>query len=446
VTTYEVDHAYEASPDGSWKVYLGAMAIISYSNDDGHRIRYHHKDRLGTSLTFSDENGQVVGRRHYDAFGKPRMIDGTLMEPGARPRLKNFTDYAGVNNIGIPRRGFTDHLHLDDVELIHMNGRVYDYNLGRFMSVDPFIQSPTNSQSINPYSYIMNNPLSGTDPTGYASCSVDDAAGCQDVAEDLGKGETADVTQKQSVTGSRIKRDVKVGTMTGNGNGTVNIQIGNMSATADIGTPSTTAKGNNSTNYNQIYSDTASTIANGAAAAIGNLIPDMANGIADWTERFLHQDSGFLGRMGQWVDVDNEVAQGVANDFRKVGSVLLANTPLRASSSASMRLPSGGLSGNMVAQPKLLWGRNAEQIAAILTAEGYQVAVRQSTRGSGNATIIKVGGHKQVTQIQVHAGGGRHGGAYYKISTSTQGRVWVVNPATFRADPNQKGTIVSGVN
>ena len=48
-----------------------------------------------------------------------------------------------------------------------MNGRVYDYNLGRFLSVDPFIQAPGNSQSMNPYSYIMNNPLSGTDPSGY---------------------------------------------------------------------------------------------------------------------------------------------------------------------------------------------------------------------------------------------------------------------------------------
>ncbi|MFT5452558.1 MAG: hypothetical protein ACI9N9_002051 [Enterobacterales bacterium] len=48
-----------------------------------------------------------------------------------------------------------------------MNGRVYDYNLGRFLSVDPFIQDPGNSQSMNPYSYIMNNPLSGTDPSGY---------------------------------------------------------------------------------------------------------------------------------------------------------------------------------------------------------------------------------------------------------------------------------------
>ncbi|MFT5452560.1 MAG: hypothetical protein ACI9N9_002053 [Enterobacterales bacterium] len=53
-----------------------------------------------------------------------------------------------------------------------MNGRVYDYNLGRFLSVDPFIQDPGNSQSMNPYSYIMNNPLSGTDPSGYRARSA----------------------------------------------------------------------------------------------------------------------------------------------------------------------------------------------------------------------------------------------------------------------------------
>jgi RHS repeat-associated protein len=64
-------------------------------------------------------------------------------------------------------RGFTGHEHLDDVRLIHMNGRVYDYALGRFLSVDPIISNPANSQSLNPYWYIGNNPLSGVDPTGY---------------------------------------------------------------------------------------------------------------------------------------------------------------------------------------------------------------------------------------------------------------------------------------
>ncbi|MEH8019543.1 hypothetical protein MN202_20095, partial [Rheinheimera muenzenbergensis] len=167
LTTYEIDKAYEQSSDGSWKVYLDEVAIVSHNSEDGHRIAYSHKDRLGSSITFTDHNGQVTGRRHYDAFGKPRAISGALMEPAHRPRQINFTDIAGISNAGITRRGFTDHRHLDEAELIHMNGRAYDYNLGRFLSVDPFIQSPSNSQSLNPYSYIMNNPLAGTDPTGY---------------------------------------------------------------------------------------------------------------------------------------------------------------------------------------------------------------------------------------------------------------------------------------
>jgi hypothetical protein len=53
-----------------------------------------------------------------------------------------------------------------------MNGRMYDYNNGRFLSVDPLIQDPTSTQAINPYSYLGNNPLSGTDPTGYAKCNA----------------------------------------------------------------------------------------------------------------------------------------------------------------------------------------------------------------------------------------------------------------------------------
>jgi len=48
-----------------------------------------------------------------------------------------------------------------------MNGRIYDPKLGRMLQADPFVQSPTNSQSLNRYSYVLNNPLSYTDPSGY---------------------------------------------------------------------------------------------------------------------------------------------------------------------------------------------------------------------------------------------------------------------------------------
>ena len=48
-----------------------------------------------------------------------------------------------------------------------MNGRIYDPLLGRFLSADPVVQAPNNLQSYNRYSYVLNNPLSLTDPTGF---------------------------------------------------------------------------------------------------------------------------------------------------------------------------------------------------------------------------------------------------------------------------------------
>jgi RHS repeat-associated protein len=44
---------------------------------------------------------------------------------------------------------FKRHEHIDEMGLIHMNGRVYDPQIGRFLSADPYIQSPYNTQSYN---------------------------------------------------------------------------------------------------------------------------------------------------------------------------------------------------------------------------------------------------------------------------------------------------------
>lgn len=65
--------------------------------------------------------------------------------------------------------GFTGHDQLDNHNLVHMGGRVYDPNLGRFLSADIVVQSPYDSQSYNRYSYTFNNSLSRVDPSGYSS-------------------------------------------------------------------------------------------------------------------------------------------------------------------------------------------------------------------------------------------------------------------------------------
>ncbi|WP_353375029.1 RHS repeat-associated core domain-containing protein [Microbulbifer sp. NBRC 101763] len=58
---------------------------------------------------------------------------------------------------------------LDEVGLIHMNGRVYDPTLARFVSADPLIDGVTSVQGYNRYAYVHNNPLTYTDPSGYSS-------------------------------------------------------------------------------------------------------------------------------------------------------------------------------------------------------------------------------------------------------------------------------------
>jgi hypothetical protein len=101
-----------------------------------------------------------------------------------------------------------------------MNGRVYDYQIGRFLSVDPFIQSPLNSQSLNPYSYIMNNPLAGTDPTGY---SCDAATGSHICGVDGGAeggASTRDVTS--TATGADGTKTTSHITVATTANGTAN--------------------------------------------------------------------------------------------------------------------------------------------------------------------------------------------------------------------------------
>jgi GH24 family phage-related lysozyme (muramidase) len=46
-----------------------------------------------------------------------------------------------------------------------MNARLYDPELGRFIQADDFVE-PEATQGLNRYSYVLNNPLSATDPSG----------------------------------------------------------------------------------------------------------------------------------------------------------------------------------------------------------------------------------------------------------------------------------------
>ncbi len=127
-------------------------------------MNWMHDDRFGSPVALSNQVGVLRERLAYDAWGKRRTLNGAPINAGGNlTATPNSLD--GVTD----NRGFTGHEMLDLLDLVHMNGRIYDPLLGKFLSADPLIQDPLNGQSYNRYSYVLNNPTNLTDPTGFAS-------------------------------------------------------------------------------------------------------------------------------------------------------------------------------------------------------------------------------------------------------------------------------------
>jgi hypothetical protein len=89
-----------------------------------------------------------------------------------------------------------------------------------------------------------------------------------------------------------------------------------------------------------------------------------------------------------------------------------------------------------------------DEIAGILKRQGYDVTIKASTKSSSGAQIIKInnpGNRRNITQLQVSPGGGRHeDNPYIKISTSDQGVIKIVNGTknTYKTDGKENATII----
>jgi RHS repeat-associated protein len=113
-------------------------------------------DFLGTG---AGENVQLIQKMSFDPWGQRRNLQNYQFIEG---------DVLAAFDSSTTTRGFTGHEMVDGVGIIHMNGRIYDGKIARFLQADPFIQAPFDTQSLNRYSYVRNNPLNKTDPSGYS--------------------------------------------------------------------------------------------------------------------------------------------------------------------------------------------------------------------------------------------------------------------------------------
>ncbi len=137
------------------------MAQRSTTNGQtGVTMRYFVLDHLGSVAVVVKEDGTVlkdgsgveIGRQFYDSWGRMRNADGT---PGHDP----VCNPPSPQSNGQFTRGFTGQEQMPAVCLDNYNARIYDPQLGRFLTADSVVPDAFDSQSYNRYTYVDNRPL-----------------------------------------------------------------------------------------------------------------------------------------------------------------------------------------------------------------------------------------------------------------------------------------------
>jgi RHS repeat-associated protein len=141
----------------------GQAIVVAKSSDGTSATTYVLTDHLGSSDVLVDSAGNPQAQESFAAYGDRRASNWAAGGPTS-------AEWAAIAKT--TRNGFTSHEELDNIGLVHMNGRVYDPKAGRFLSVDPLVSNTMDSQTLNPYAYVGNRPLSHTDPSGWAEDSL----------------------------------------------------------------------------------------------------------------------------------------------------------------------------------------------------------------------------------------------------------------------------------
>ncbi len=123
-------------------IFAGSLRIARIT---GSRQLFFHKDHLGSTVAMTDyAEGAVVEAAGYLPFGLTR----------------------GQSQTEVSYYKFTDQQLDAEIGLYNYNARLYDPAIGIFITPDTLVQDPFDPQTLNRYSYVRNNPLIYTDPSG----------------------------------------------------------------------------------------------------------------------------------------------------------------------------------------------------------------------------------------------------------------------------------------
>ncbi len=151
---YELNYTSDPVGMGSFSTrkafFLGEARIAEFEqiqNAEGvpPHIRFFHGDHLGSTNIITNEQGNQTLLMEYLPYGEVKLRVGT------DPVQNTFTGQK------------------EDLEsgLMYYNARYYDPKIGRFIQADSIVPNATDPQEFNRYSYVNNNPIKFTDPTGH---------------------------------------------------------------------------------------------------------------------------------------------------------------------------------------------------------------------------------------------------------------------------------------
>src|SRR2546425_1252462 len=116
-------------------------------------VLYYFADQVSsTRVIFRSDNQTVCFDSDYTPFGYELPASGVTV---TCPQNYKYTGYERDRETGLDYAIF----------------RYYNTRTGRFMSPDPLSGSASNPQSLNRYSYVLNDPCSLVDPFGLTTCT-----------------------------------------------------------------------------------------------------------------------------------------------------------------------------------------------------------------------------------------------------------------------------------
>lgn len=164
--------------------HAGATVAVRTVTGGTTKLTWLAADRHGTASLAIDSVTQAPTKRHTTPFGAPRGTQPTW------PDDKRFLGKPADTSTG----------------LTHIGAREYDPNIGRFVSVDPILDTE-NPLSFNAYAYASNSPVTNSDPTGLndwrAKCKADTGKNCSTPGPDPDDNDSPDSTTTTSGGGAQ---------------------------------------------------------------------------------------------------------------------------------------------------------------------------------------------------------------------------------------------------